>query len=189
MEPWRVRGIAPLSAKCPSLVSRTPRDTVLSAPRSPCCVGTDDPRLPKPGTPRREQPGRSGPRGGPTASGGERSASGSGAESGQGPCGQRPTRQGPATGSVRVDGKDGPKPKTQTDACSLPPLSLQKVQQYTVIVQATDMEGNLNYGLSNTATAIISVTDVNDNPPEFTTSTVSTQLTAVGCGSCRFSPP
>lgn len=35
------------------------------------------------------------------------------------------------------------------------------------------MEGNLNYGLSNTATAIITVTDVNDNPPEFTTSTVS----------------
>ena len=51
------------------------------------------------------------------------------------------------------------------------------------------MEGNLNYGLSNTATAIISVTDVNDNPPEFTTSTVGTQLTAVGCGSGRFSPP
>lgn len=42
-----------------------------------------------------------------------------------------------------------------------------------VIIQATDMEGNLNYGLSNTATAIITVTDVNDNPPEFTASTVS----------------
>lgn len=36
------------------------------------------------------------------------------------------------------------------------------------------MEGNLNYGLSNTATAIVTVTDVNDNPPEFTASTVST---------------
>ncbi|NXT54903.1 CADH4 protein, partial [Pluvianellus socialis] len=53
-------------------------------------------------------------------------------------------------------------------------LDREKVQQYIVIVQATDMEGNLNYGLSNTATAIITVTDVNDNPPEFTTSTVST---------------
>lgn len=52
-------------------------------------------------------------------------------------------------------------------------MPFQKVQQYTVIVQATDMEGNLNYGLSNTATAIITVTDVNDNPPEFTASTVS----------------
>lgn len=52
-------------------------------------------------------------------------------------------------------------------------VPFQKVQQYTVIVQATDMEGNLNYGLSNTATAIITVMDVNDNPPEFTTSTVS----------------
>lgn len=54
----------------------------------------------------------------------------------------------------------------------------QKVQQYIVIVQATDMEGNLNYGLSNTATAIITVTDVNDNPPEFTTSTVSINTSA-----------
>ncbi|NXS69375.1 CADH4 protein, partial [Pandion haliaetus] len=52
-------------------------------------------------------------------------------------------------------------------------LDREKVQQYIVIVQATDMEGNLNYGLSNTATAIVTVTDVNDNPPEFTTSTVS----------------
>uniref|UniRef100_A0A8C9M2Q7 Cadherin-4 n=1 Tax=Panthera tigris altaica TaxID=74533 RepID=A0A8C9M2Q7_PANTA len=55
-------------------------------------------------------------------------------------------------------------------------LDREKVQQYTVIVQATDMEGNLNYGLSNTATAIISVTDVNDNPPEFTTSTYAGEV-------------
>uniref|UniRef100_A0A4W5R2I9 Cadherin 2, type 1, N-cadherin (neuronal) n=1 Tax=Hucho hucho TaxID=62062 RepID=A0A4W5R2I9_9TELE len=40
--------------------------------------------------------------------------------------------------------------------------------QYTLIIQATDMEGNPTYGLSNTATAIIRITDVNDNPPEFT---------------------
>ncbi|XP_073931155.1 cadherin-4 [Castor canadensis] len=55
-------------------------------------------------------------------------------------------------------------------------LDREKVQQYTVIVQATDMEGNLNYGLSNTATAIITVTDVNDNPPEFTTSTFTGEV-------------
>ncbi|NXY86229.1 CADH4 protein, partial [Alcedo cyanopectus] len=60
-------------------------------------------------------------------------------------------------------------------------LDREKVQQYIVIVQATDMEGNLNYGLSNTATAIITVTDVNDNPPEFTTSTVSINASAQGC--------
>ncbi|XP_069506811.1 cadherin-4 [Ambystoma mexicanum] len=47
-------------------------------------------------------------------------------------------------------------------------LDREKVQQYTVVIQATDMEGSLNHGLSNTATAIITVTDVNDNPPEFT---------------------
>ena len=49
---------------------------------------------------------------------------------------------------------------------------LQKVPQYTLIIQATDMEGNPTYGLSNTATAMIRITDVNDNPPEFTTDMV-----------------
>lgn len=53
-------------------------------------------------------------------------------------------------------------------------LSLQKVPQYTLIIQATDMEGNPTYGLSNTGTAVITVTDVNDNPPEFTSDTVRT---------------
>lgn len=54
--------------------------------------------------------------------------------------------------------------------CLLPP---QKVPQYTLIIQATDMEGNPMYGLSNTATAVIRITDVNDNPPEFTAETVN----------------
>uniref|UniRef100_H3A4X8 Cadherin-4 n=1 Tax=Latimeria chalumnae TaxID=7897 RepID=H3A4X8_LATCH len=55
-------------------------------------------------------------------------------------------------------------------------LHRRKVPQYTIIVQATDMEGSLNHGLSNTATAIITVTDVNDNPPEFTTITFSGEV-------------
>ncbi len=38
------------------------------------------------------------------------------------------------------------------------------------------MEGNLNFGLSNTATALISITDINDNPPELTVRTVSPEL-------------
>ncbi|XP_030582622.1 cadherin-2-like [Archocentrus centrarchus] len=50
-------------------------------------------------------------------------------------------------------------------------LDREKVTQYTLIIQATDMEGNPTYGLSNTATTIIRITDVNDNPPEFTTET------------------
>ncbi|XP_057189774.1 cadherin-2 isoform X1 [Triplophysa rosa] len=50
-------------------------------------------------------------------------------------------------------------------------LDREKVPQYTLIIQATDMEGNPTYGLSNTATAVITVTDVNDNPPEFTANT------------------
>eukprot|EP00066_Takifugu_rubripes_P026154 XP_011615420.1 PREDICTED: cadherin-2-like [Takifugu rubripes] len=52
-------------------------------------------------------------------------------------------------------------------------LDREKVTQYTLIVQATDMEGNPTYGLSNTATTVIRITDVNDNPPEFTTDTFS----------------
>lgn len=50
------------------------------------------------------------------------------------------------------------------------------MSQYTIIVQATDMEGNLNFGLSNTATALISITDINDNPPELTVRTVSPDI-------------
>lgn len=38
------------------------------------------------------------------------------------------------------------------------------------------MEGNPTYGLSNTATTVIRITDVNDNPPEFTTDTVSLSI-------------
>ncbi|KAJ8395987.1 hypothetical protein AAFF_G00026950 [Aldrovandia affinis] len=50
-------------------------------------------------------------------------------------------------------------------------LDREKVPHYTLIIQATDMEGNPMYGLSNTATAVIKVTDINDNPPEFTSDT------------------
>uniref|UniRef100_A0A8C5KF55 Cadherin-2 n=1 Tax=Jaculus jaculus TaxID=51337 RepID=A0A8C5KF55_JACJA len=50
-------------------------------------------------------------------------------------------------------------------------LDREKVKQYTLIIQATDMEGNPTYSLSNTATAIITVTDVNNNPPDFTAMT------------------
>ncbi|XP_072571832.1 cadherin-4-like isoform X2 [Paramormyrops kingsleyae] len=55
-------------------------------------------------------------------------------------------------------------------------LDREKVSQYTIIVQATDMEGNLNFGLSNTATALITVTDINDNPPEFISRTFSGEV-------------
>ncbi|KAM3829315.1 cadherin-2-like [Vipera latastei] len=48
-------------------------------------------------------------------------------------------------------------------------LDREKIQKYTLIIQATDMEGNRENGLSNTATAVITVTDINDNAPEFTT--------------------
>uniref|UniRef100_A0A672RYM8 Cadherin-4 n=1 Tax=Sinocyclocheilus grahami TaxID=75366 RepID=A0A672RYM8_SINGR len=57
-------------------------------------------------------------------------------------------------------------------------IDREKVSQYAIIVQATDMEGSLSFGLSNTATALISIADINDNPPELDSKTVSTlQLT------------
>uniref|UniRef100_A0A665VH20 Cadherin-4 n=1 Tax=Echeneis naucrates TaxID=173247 RepID=A0A665VH20_ECHNA len=55
-------------------------------------------------------------------------------------------------------------------------LDREKVSQYTIIIQATDMEGNLNFGLSNTATALISITDINDNPPELEGKTFSVEV-------------
>lgn len=55
-------------------------------------------------------------------------------------------------------------------------LDREKVTQYTLIIQATDMEGNPTYGLSNTATTVIRITDVNDNPPEFTPDTFAGEV-------------
>ncbi|XP_040185591.1 EP-cadherin-like [Rana temporaria] len=43
-------------------------------------------------------------------------------------------------------------------------LDREKVPEYTLIVQAADMEGT---GLTNTATAVIQITDANDNAPVF----------------------
>lgn len=41
---------------------------------------------------------------------------------------------------------------------------MQTTPNYTLIIQAADQEGN---GLTNTATAIVEVTDANDNAPVF----------------------
>ncbi|KAM3919449.1 cadherin-1-like [Leptodactylus fuscus] len=52
-------------------------------------------------------------------------------------------------------------------------LDREKYPQYTLIVSATDQEGE---GFSTTATAVISVTDTNDNPPIFEPSTYKVEV-------------
>uniref|UniRef100_A0A8B9HV90 Cadherin 2 n=1 Tax=Astyanax mexicanus TaxID=7994 RepID=A0A8B9HV90_ASTMX len=73
--------------------------------------------------------------------------------------------ESPSTNMFTINNKTG---KIITVAAG---LDREKVSQYTLIIQATDMEGNPTYGLSNTATAIIRLLDVNDNAPEFTRDT------------------
>lgn len=52
-------------------------------------------------------------------------------------------------------------------------VSLQTYPTYTLVVQAADLQGE---GLSTTAVAVITVTDVNDNPPVFDPTMVILQL-------------
>ncbi|XP_061437508.1 cadherin-2-like [Lethenteron reissneri] len=47
-------------------------------------------------------------------------------------------------------------------------LDRERTPQYMLVVQASDMEGDPDIGLKNMATAIVTVADKNDNPPEFT---------------------
>ncbi|XP_030915997.1 cadherin-1 [Geospiza fortis] len=52
-------------------------------------------------------------------------------------------------------------------------LDRETTPNYTLIIQAADQEG---FGLTNTATAIIKVTDANDNPPVFDPATYETSV-------------
>uniref|UniRef100_A0A8C6V1H7 Cadherin 2, type 1, N-cadherin (neuronal) n=1 Tax=Neogobius melanostomus TaxID=47308 RepID=A0A8C6V1H7_9GOBI len=74
--------------------------------------------------------------------------------------------QSPSSNMFTINNRTG---DIITVACTAP--HRPTIETYTLIIQATDMEGNPTYGLSNTATTMIRITDVNDNPPEFTTDT------------------
>ncbi|KAF0884172.1 CADH1 protein, partial [Crocuta crocuta] len=52
-------------------------------------------------------------------------------------------------------------------------LDRESVPTYTLVVQAADLQGE---GLSTTATAVITVTDINDNPPIFKPTTYHGQV-------------
>ncbi|XP_034039171.1 desmocollin 2 like [Thalassophryne amazonica] len=58
-------------------------------------------------------------------------------------------------------------PETGVLSTKISTLDREVKDKYLVTVQIKDMDGADN-GLSNTATATIMVTDINDNPPEFT---------------------
>lgn len=52
-------------------------------------------------------------------------------------------------------------------------LDRESYDTYTLIIEAADLQG---IGLSNTATAVITVTDINDNPPIFNPTTYEGQV-------------
>ncbi|XP_061404056.1 LOW QUALITY PROTEIN: cadherin-2-like, partial [Lethenteron reissneri] len=50
-------------------------------------------------------------------------------------------------------------------------LDRERVARFSLVVMASDMEGDARISLSTTATAIITITDINDHAPEFTSRT------------------
>ncbi|XP_064410397.1 cadherin-9 isoform X2 [Latimeria chalumnae] len=60
-------------------------------------------------------------------------------------------------------------PETGIIRTALPDMNRETKDQYLVVIQAKDMAGQLG-GLSGTTTVNITLTDVNDNPPQFTQS-------------------
>ena len=57
------------------------------------------------------------------------------------------------------------------NVCAYTPVLSQTQEKHLVTVEIRDMGGALN-GLSNTGTATISLTDINDNPPTFSEKSV-----------------
>lgn len=55
-------------------------------------------------------------------------------------------------------------------------LSPQKVPEYTLTIQATDMDGE---GSTTTAVAIVEILDANDNAPEFEPQKVTPVLSCI----------
>uniref|UniRef100_A0A8C8DRH8 Cadherin-22 n=1 Tax=Oryzias sinensis TaxID=183150 RepID=A0A8C8DRH8_9TELE len=60
-------------------------------------------------------------------------------------------------------------PQTGILRTAVPDMDRETQDQYLVVLQATDMGGQLG-GLSGTTTVTVQLTDVNDNPPRFTQS-------------------
>ena len=62
---------------------------------------------------------------------------------------------------------------------SLAEMDREVREQYQLVIQAKDMEGQLG-GLAGTTTVNITLSDVNDNPPKFTQSKTITGYNTVG---------
>lgn len=67
-----------------------------------------------------------------------------------------------------VGGRPWPHPPSPAGVIrtAVPDLDRESQERYEVVIQATDMAGQLG-GLSGSTTVTIVVTDVNDNPPRF----------------------
>uniref|UniRef100_A0A452R9Y3 Cadherin 22 n=1 Tax=Ursus americanus TaxID=9643 RepID=A0A452R9Y3_URSAM len=83
------------------------------------------------------------------------------------PTGGRWALGAPAAGSLR-GGHPWPHCHSPTGVIrtAVPDLDRESQERYEVVIQATDMAGQLG-GLSGSTTVTIVVTDVNDNPPRF----------------------
>ncbi|XP_019492631.1 PREDICTED: cadherin-22 isoform X4 [Hipposideros armiger] len=66
-------------------------------------------------------------------------------------------------------------PKTGVIRTAVPDLDRESQERYEVVIQATDMAGQLG-GLSGSTTVTIVVTDVNDNPPRFPQTVSPTEM-------------
>lgn len=67
-------------------------------------------------------------------------------------------------------------PPPATIKVALHGMDREMREEYLVVIQAKDMGGHMG-GLSGTTTVTVTLTDINDNPPKFSKSELTDDLT------------